>query len=350
MEVGLSYNLGPVYQVNKPSYFGSNEVNFIEVSPQFSGPYYPRKLETLNSTCMTLNTSPTVFITGAKPNSAPLTYGLTNPGMNEYKRLHSFLKSIPIYNEVLEIQTQELAASYSTNGSNPNVQTTFINEQGNSPSLSIPRKRMTSETFSEISKLPRPDSPVLSQIQTGSVISNSHSTSTLIFEKEAIRKMYQPIEEDVVSHGTQPGSAPIDSPKVNNYYQTQSGMRRYKPVIISEGSPALLPPGYIQVQKESNCNRKTKFITNCRHTNRKHYAKGLCSTCYHKTGRTKLSWNCKHTDQLHYAKGCCQECYLTFHSKRGKSKLRKMLNDQSVSLSELLQQDGQECASLTSLA
>lgn len=350
MEVGLSYNLGPVYQVDRPTFYGNNEIKIIEVSPQFAGPYYPRRLETLNSTCMSLNTSPTVFITGVKPNCAQVTYGLTNPGMTEYKRLHSFLKSIPIYGEVLEIQTQELAASVNTNGNNPNIQTTFINEPRSSTCTNISRKRMASETCSEVSKLTRPNSPVLSQIQTGSVHSNSHSSPTYNFNKEAIRNKYQPTEEDVVSHGTQPGSASIGSPKLDNYYQAQSGIRRYKPVIVSEGSPAILPPGYIQVQKDSSCNRKTKVITNCKHTNRKHYAKGLCSTCYHKTGRTKLAWNCKHTDELHYAKGCCQECYLTFHSKRGKSKLRKMLNEQSVSLSELLQQDGQECLSPTSLA
>ena len=78
-------------------------------------------------------------------------------------------------------------------------------------------------------------------------------------------------------------------------------------------------------QNDSSCHRKTKIIVNCEHTDRKHYAKGMCSTCYHKNGRTKTAWNCEHKTELHYAKGCCQECYLIFHSKRGKNKLRKLM-------------------------
>ncbi|CAI2374693.1 unnamed protein product [Moneuplotes crassus] len=78
---------------------------------------------------------------------------------------------------------------------------------------------------------------------------------------------------------------------------------------------------------DSSIDKKLKEITNCGHTMRKHYAKGMCSTCYHKRGRTKKAWNCEHTDELHYAKGCCQECYLIFHSKRGKNKLKKILNE-----------------------
>ena len=40
-------------------------------------------------------------------------------------------------------------------------------------------------------------------------------------------------------------------------------------------------------KKEDSFERKTKIVTKCEHTSRKHYAKGMCSTCYHKSGRTK---------------------------------------------------------------
>jgi len=113
----------------------------------------------------------------------------------------------------------------------------------------------------------------------------------------------------------------------------------YNQDFVAEGANTVLPPGYVQVKNEKTCSRKTKVVTNCEHTDRKHYAKGLCSTCYHKNGRTKKAWNCEHKNKLHYAKGCCQECYITFHSKRGVNKLKRMVNDNSNSLTDLLGED-----------
>jgi hypothetical protein len=80
-------------------------------------------------------------------------------------------------------------------------------------------------------------------------------------------------------------------------------------------------PGYIQIDSNNVSSRRTKYVTNCEHVDRKHYAKGLCSSCYHKEGRTKLAWNCPHNDRVLYAKGCCQECYSVLKRQR---KLRKM--------------------------
>mmetsp|Transcript_9554 Transcript_9554/g.10758 ORF Transcript_9554/g.10758 Transcript_9554/m.10758 type:complete len:254 (-) Transcript_9554:213-974(-) len=53
--------------------------------------------------------------------------------------------------------------------------------------------------------------------------------------------------------------------------------------------------------------KKIKKELVCGHTNKPHYAKGLCNNCYHKHGRTKKPWLCKH-DKL-YAHGLCQKCY-----------------------------------------
>ncbi len=51
-------------------------------------------------------------------------------------------------------------------------------------------------------------------------------------------------------------------------------------------------------------------VSACPHTNRKHYAKNMCSVCYHRFGRRKLAWNCEHVSRFNYSKGLCQPCYL----------------------------------------
>lgn len=56
-------------------------------------------------------------------------------------------------------------------------------------------------------------------------------------------------------------------------------------------------------------------VTNCPHYRRKHYAKGRCSSCYHKSGRTALAHICRHKDRPLYAKGRCQYCYLRRYSR-----------------------------------
>ena len=56
-----------------------------------------------------------------------------------------------------------------------------------------------------------------------------------------------------------------------------------------------------------------KKVTQCEHTDRKHYAKGLCNNCYHKHGRKKAPWNCKH--KVMYASGMCHNCYINRYNK-----------------------------------
>ncbi len=63
--------------------------------------------------------------------------------------------------------------------------------------------------------------------------------------------------------------------------------------------------------------KSTKVIDNCPHTNLPHYAKGMCSNCYHTRGRNKAPWNCPHKDKFHYALGLCQNCYQFKYIKRG---------------------------------
>lgn len=62
--------------------------------------------------------------------------------------------------------------------------------------------------------------------------------------------------------------------------------------------------------------RQLMQVSACPHTDRKHYAKEMCSRCYHKYGREKLAWACSHKHRHHYAKGRCQTCYLKMYYKR----------------------------------
>ena len=55
--------------------------------------------------------------------------------------------------------------------------------------------------------------------------------------------------------------------------------------------------------------RTTKLCTACPHKNAIHYAKNMCSNCYHSRGRNKKPWNCSHFTKSHYALGLCQNCY-----------------------------------------
>jgi hypothetical protein len=59
--------------------------------------------------------------------------------------------------------------------------------------------------------------------------------------------------------------------------------------------------------------KNKKVVTDCPHTNRKHYAKKKCYNCYHKDGREKKAWMCPHTIKAHYAHGLCHNCYQNNH-------------------------------------
>ena len=62
--------------------------------------------------------------------------------------------------------------------------------------------------------------------------------------------------------------------------------------------------------------RNSKLCENCPHTSAPHYAKGMCSNCYHSKGRSKKPWNCVHVNKAHYALGLCQNCYQMAYIKK----------------------------------
>lgn len=73
--------------------------------------------------------------------------------------------------------------------------------------------------------------------------------------------------------------------------------------------------------------KRNQTVTNCPHTNQKHYAKGMCNNCYHKCGRVMRPLLCSHNDKFHYAKGYCQSCYHSRFIKRKKKSNDLNLNE-----------------------
>ena len=62
--------------------------------------------------------------------------------------------------------------------------------------------------------------------------------------------------------------------------------------------------------------RSGRLCTECPHKFSPHYAKGMCSNCYHSKGRSKKPWNCSHINKPHYALGLCQNCYQMNYIKK----------------------------------
>lgn len=52
----------------------------------------------------------------------------------------------------------------------------------------------------------------------------------------------------------------------------------------------------------------------------------MCSNCYHLAERDRKAWLCEHTDKVHYAHGICKTCYHYKYS-RSRSILGKNFNE-----------------------
>ena len=77
--------------------------------------------------------------------------------------------------------------------------------------------------------------------------------------------------------------------------------------------------------------RTTKLCTACPHKDAIHYAKNMCSKCYHSKGRDKKSWNCSHTNKSHYALGLCHTCYqMKYIQKQVLNDLEHLLHDKNA--------------------
>lgn len=102
----------------------------------------------------------------------------------------------------------------------------------------------------------------------------------------------------------------------------------------SDQADAVSDPKQIEFEQE----KKKREIINCPHKTKKHYAKNMCITCYHRRGRTKKAWACPHSDKLHYSKGLCQNCYLArYYQNRKASKKKRSASPGSFSEVEPVQ-------------
>ena len=81
--------------------------------------------------------------------------------------------------------------------------------------------------------------------------------------------------------------------------------------------------------------KRNQTNSNCPHFGEKHYAKGMCTNCYHKGGRDKKPWLCDHTDKFHYARGFCQNCYsMKFFKKNRKDRSNSVNGNDFLNLIE----------------
>ena len=95
-----------------------------------------------------------------------------------------------------------------------------------------------------------------------------------------------------------------------------------------------------EINKEDNLNimelltqktkRNIKYCNACPHHNAPHYAKGMCSNCYHSRGRQKKPWNCPHSNKFHYALGLCQNCYQMRYMKNIKDDGSKIQEGENI--------------------
>ena len=67
----------------------------------------------------------------------------------------------------------------------------------------------------------------------------------------------------------------------------------------------------------------SKKSNRCGHEDKPHYAKGMCSNCYHRHGRSKKPWNCQH--QTLYAAGMCQNCYINDYNRKRREEAKTEL-------------------------
>lgn len=302
----------PAQNATENGLFDNPTIRAINAASRFGYSVVGNNLQAINSTCAALNSSPVEYLVGNQSLLQNFEYGLTNPGF-AYARILDSLKQIPIYKEVLDFKTSENESA----------------KVGNMSPLSTQSSTDQIKFFSQ----KRPNIDAQFNTQSCSMNSSKNESSHPINDQKfkagtAIRETGSDAYKDVQE-------IYADFPYYNQ--GQENGVDSYMPIVLPKGSNSVIPPGYIEIETEKASNRKTKVVTNCEHTDRKHYAKGLCSSCYHKNGRTKKSWNCEHKDRLHYAKGCCHECYVTFHSKRGQKKLRKTINQDLSEISKAME-------------
>lgn len=107
---------------------------------------------------------------------------------------------------------------------------------------------------------------------------------------------------EAFAEGKQLGNEAIHLPRIDFSQKTRPGLDAF--LSFSFARTIYLPTTRIMQN------------TNCPHPERKHYAKNMCSACYHKTARPSRAWKCAHRSLPLYAKGRCHDCYVTHYYGR----------------------------------
>ena len=82
--------------------------------------------------------------------------------------------------------------------------------------------------------------------------------------------------------------------------------------------------------------RNQKYCNACPHRNAPHYAKGMCSNCYHSRGRKKKPWKCPHLNKFHYAHGLCQNCYqMKYMKKQNDDGIKVVQSNSNIDFEEI---------------
>ena len=127
----------------------------------------------------------------------------------------------------------------------------------------------------------------------------------VISEEEANDDIEMTIEDS--SYPTQLLSPTTSTTTQANTPQYELAKRSKKLLKNSKTVPVLKESKTIK--KTQKGDRVKKLITRCPHTDKPHYAKGMCRACYNYKGRHSLATACPHTDRQMYAFGKCVRCY-----------------------------------------
>ncbi|CAG9324870.1 unnamed protein product [Blepharisma stoltei] len=124
---------------------------------------------------------------------------------------------------------------------------------------------------------------------------------------------------------------PVETSVVNNTVFSSMYSLINSKFLVTDDFPSLVLPNIFSQNREEKeafqeskspkkdklkrRRKKPRGITSCPHIYKKHYAKGMCNSCYHRFGRDSFAWKCPHTDRKHYAKGKCELCYIKHYSE-----------------------------------
>ena len=286
-------------------------LDLFQLTSELNRPWPQIKVVPLNKASYELDSYSSALKTNSKPNSDLFYLAHQTSFLEDTDGIQQILKSIPIYRDL----KSTLTSAHHTSADSPTGYSGFELTPSGYQDWNYWYEQQAKQEFN------------CGVIKAHESAQNSWSSYNTMISSGSSPENTHPLYEDNVmksmclTHEIKKNYADRTQTAMNmhmNSYASQA--MTLGPILVPDGSSLYIPPGYIRVDTQKAISRATKQVTNCEHVDRKHYAKGLCSTCYHKGGRTKLAWNCEHKDRVHYAKGCCTDCYVKFHSTRGKGK------------------------------